>query len=89
MHLHQLKSILALPVIGARGVLGVFYLDHRFESGLFKDETLDALKSFADLAALALQKAQMIEELKKSNRNLTETVETQMEKLQRMEQEWP
>lgn len=87
VQLHELKSILALPVKGRRGVLGVFYLDHRFEAGLFDDEQLKALRAFADQAALALQKAQMIAELKQANSRLSDQVEEQSDQLHRMQME--
>lgn len=87
VRLHELKSILALPLNGPEGILGVFYLDHRFELGLFSEELLAGLKAFADQAALALQKAEMIDGLEKSNRNLSHRVEEQDEQLHQMERE--
>lgn len=87
VQLHELKSILALPVSGKNGVLGVFYLDHRFEAGLFAGDTLSALQAFADQAALALQKARMIEELKAANGQLSVQVEEQTGQIQLMERE--
>lgn len=87
VQLHELKSILALPVKGRRGVLGVFYLDHRFEMGLFAGEKLAVLQAFADQAALALQKGQMIEELKIANSNLSHQVEEQTSHIHLMERE--
>jgi len=87
VHLQKLKSLLALPVIGTEGVLGIFYLDHRFAKGLFEGETLAALKTFAGIAALALQKGQMIEELKASNRSLSEEVEIKTSEMGLMQRE--
>ncbi len=81
VHLRQLKSILALPVIGEGGeggvVLGVFYLDHRLEEGLFEGGLLEILKTFAGVAALALQKGRMIDHLKQSKESLERRVEIQ------------
>jgi GAF domain-containing protein len=54
VQLHQLKSILALPVMGKDGVMGVFYLDQPLETGMLDPETMTALKTFSDLSALAL-----------------------------------
>jgi transcriptional regulator with GAF, ATPase, and Fis domain len=87
VHLRKLKSILALPVHGPRGILGVFYLDHRFESGLFNEEALAGLQAFVDLSALALQKFQMIEDLKKANQNLNKELEDTTDTMQQMKQE--
>jgi len=87
VELHHLKSILAVPLKGAKDVLGVFYLDNQLDAGIFSDETVAALKAFADQAALALQKARMIEELKKANSTLSVEVEEEWGKRQQMERE--
>jgi len=71
----HLKSILAVPLKSSEGVLGVFYLDHRFQMGLFEGETLAAMRFFADQAALALEKSRMIEQLRVANRALEAEVE--------------
>ncbi|HEX5037311.1 MAG TPA: sigma 54-interacting transcriptional regulator [bacterium] len=83
VHLRQLKSIVALPVRGPEGVLGVFYLDHRFQEGLFGPELLDALKAFASVASLAFQKGRMIEELRRNNDDLSDRVRAQSMELNR------
>jgi transcriptional regulator with GAF, ATPase, and Fis domain len=87
VELHSLKSILALPLKDAGGVMGVFYLDNPLDAGIFSDETVSALKAFGDLAALALQKARMIGELKKANSDLTVEVEEEMGRRQELERE--
>jgi transcriptional regulator with GAF, ATPase, and Fis domain len=87
VELHRLKSILTVPLKDAKGVAGVLYLDHPLDSGVFSDEAVSALKAFADQAALALQKARMIEELKKSNSELTIEVEEESRRRQQIERE--
>jgi len=87
VELHHLKSILAVPLKDAKGVMGVFYLDNQLDAGIFSDETVAALKAFADQAALALQKAHMIEELKKSNSALSIEVEEELGRRQQIERE--
>ncbi len=77
IHLQQLKSILALPIAGDNGVLGIFYLDHRLQPGLFEGHLLQALKAFASTAALTLQKGQMIAALTEKNLSLSEQVADQ------------
>ncbi|MFO1518648.1 MAG: sigma 54-interacting transcriptional regulator [bacterium] len=77
VHQLELKSILALPLKGTKGILGALYLDHRYETGLFRGADLNLLQMFADQAALGLQKAQMIEELEKANESLSRAVEVQ------------
>jgi transcriptional regulator with GAF, ATPase, and Fis domain/tetratricopeptide (TPR) repeat protein/predicted Ser/Thr protein kinase len=87
VHLGQLKSILALPVKGPQGILGVFYLDHPLKDGLFQGDILRALRLFEGLAALALQKGRMIEELKTKNENLSNQVDEQLSQMERLTQE--
>lgn len=83
IHLRQLKSILALPVKDQEGVLGVFYLDHRFEDGLFEGDLLEAMKAFASVASLALQKDRLIAALKENNEELTDRVKAQTKEINR------
>ncbi len=77
VHQLELKSILALPLKGTKGVIGALYLDHRYETNMFRGTDLNVLQMFANQSALALQKAQMIEDLEKANAKLSETVEEQ------------
>ncbi len=77
VHQLELKSILALPLKGTKGVIGALYLDHRYETNMFRGTDLNVLQMFANQSALALQKAQMIEDLEKANARLSETVEEQ------------
>ncbi|MFO1463831.1 MAG: sigma 54-interacting transcriptional regulator [bacterium] len=81
VHQLELKSILALPLKGTKGVIGALYLDHRYETNIFRGTDLNVLQMFADQSALALQKIQMVEELEKANQKLSETVEVQASEL--------
>ena len=87
VELHHLKSILALPLKDASGVMGVFYLDNPLDAGVFQDETVTALRAFADAAALALQKSRMIEDLRKSNSELAVEVEEESSRRHDVERE--
>jgi len=87
VQLSGLKAILALPVVGAKGVQGVFYLDNRFRQGLFGQEILKWMEVFAAIAAVALQKGRMIEELKKSNVKLSRQIEVQASDVVTMKRE--
>jgi len=83
VHLRQLRSIVALPVHGTGEVLGVFYLDHRLEEGLFEGDLLEGLKAFAGIASLTLQKGRMIAALREKNTELSERVQIQTRELNR------
>jgi len=97
VQLHQLKSILALPVRGIEGgdshgrasvgVMGVFYLDHRFQRGLFEGEIMDVLKAFAGIAALALQKGKMIQSLKVENQEMAVKIDEREDDFQQLQKE--
>ncbi len=77
VHQLNLKSILVIPLKDAHGVMGALYLDHRYEVNTFREVDREMLQVFADQAALALQKAKMIEDLRNANRQLSQTVEVQ------------
>jgi len=86
VHLRRLKSIVALPILdpeAAAAPIGVFYLDHRFENGLFDGDVLKAMEAFAGIAALALQKGRMIDALRRSNEELVERVSVQNREITR------
>ncbi|MCE9624357.1 MAG: protein kinase, partial [Deltaproteobacteria bacterium] len=87
VHRYELKSILALPLVGSSGCLGVLYLDHRFEIGAFSEEKLLFLKAFADQSVLAIEKAKTLAELAEAKLGLEHRVEDQAQRLERMELE--
>jgi len=59
----KVRSVCALPLRSCRGVA---YLDHRFESGLFRD--LEYLARFADQLDTALRSARELEDLRSRER---------------------
>jgi len=58
----RLRSILTVPVRGSDRVVGLIYLDNRFERGVFDEEQLPLIRMFADQAAVALRNAELHEE---------------------------
>lgn len=50
----KLRSVLCMPLIAGEELLGLIYLDHRFQSGVFQPEDLPWLQAFADQAAVAV-----------------------------------
>ncbi len=50
----RLRSVLSVPLVTEKGVLGALYLDNRLEKGLFNERHLGLLEAFADQAALAI-----------------------------------
>ena len=55
----RVRSVACLPLVVRDQVLGVLYLDHRFDAEAFTEAELPALTAFADQAALALETAQL------------------------------
>lgn len=80
--LHQLKSILVVPLELENEVLGAVYLDHRYQPNCFKPEDVSLLTAFAAQSALAIQKARMMEELAAAKDKLEEKVKVQEEKIE-------
>jgi Nif-specific regulatory protein len=61
---YNILSILCVPLVTRNKVLGAIYVDHRSLAGMFSKEDRDFLKAFANLVAVALEKAKMYSELR-------------------------
>ena len=99
----KLRSILCVPFRLKDRVIGVLYLDHRFQKGNFGEDDIKVLEMFADQAAIAIENVRLHEEnrranaeLARMNRDLQAQVETQereideiREKLRHQDQESP
>ncbi|MCC7399660.1 MAG: sigma-54-dependent Fis family transcriptional regulator [Planctomycetes bacterium] len=84
----RLRSVLCTPLRVGDDVLGVLYLDHRFQAGAFGERDLPWLMAFADQGALAVhlhgllqQNRQQAAQLAEQNRSLQATVAAQAEAL--------
>ncbi len=64
----KLKSILCVPLESLNRQIGVIYLDHRGKPGAFTEKEKRLLRTFANFAALVIQKARLYESLKKSEK---------------------
>ncbi len=60
---HNILSILCVPLVTNDRTLGTIYVDHRSLSGIFSKDDLDFLRAFANLIAVALEKANLYSEL--------------------------
>jgi GAF domain-containing protein len=70
------RSVLAIPLLRdgqAIGTIGVY----RDAPGPFPDSQIDALKTFADQALIAIENVRQFNELQEKNRDLTEALEQQ------------
>ena len=59
----SLRSILCIPMKAKENVIGLIYVDNRLRVGMFHSTDLDALRAFADQTAIAIENAQLFEDL--------------------------
>ncbi|MBL8783516.1 MAG: sigma 54-interacting transcriptional regulator [Deltaproteobacteria bacterium] len=76
----RLRSILCLPMAFRGKVLGAIYLDNRFRASAFADEDLRFMEAFADMAAIALDNARLVESLE-AQKKATDTAKREVESL--------
>ncbi|MFO1518382.1 MAG: sigma 54-interacting transcriptional regulator [bacterium] len=82
IHQYQLKSILVVPLELQGKVLGALYLDHRYQPDCFGKEEVLLLSGFANQAVLAIQKSQMMAELKNAKDRSEARVKNQEERIE-------
>ncbi|MCC6625669.1 MAG: sigma 54-interacting transcriptional regulator [Deltaproteobacteria bacterium] len=70
VHDLRLRSILCLPMAFRGRVLGAIYLDNRFRPSAFADEDVRFMEAFADMAAIALDNARLVESLEAGRKDL-------------------
>jgi putative nucleotidyltransferase with HDIG domain len=75
----QLRSILCAPLKIKNELIGVIYVDNRARSGIFQEHDLGLIRAFADQAAVAIDNAQLFENLQASNRELQEAYQATLE----------
>ncbi len=70
--MHNLRSILCVPLKVKGELTGVIYTDNRFLSGIFSDAEKGLLVSFANQAAIALENARLFEAARRTLAEVTE-----------------
>jgi putative nucleotidyltransferase with HDIG domain len=76
---YQLRSILCAPLMLKNVLIGVLYVDNRAHAGIFQESDLQLFSAFADQAAVAIDNAQLFEDLQKSNRELEKAYQATLE----------
>jgi putative nucleotidyltransferase with HDIG domain len=76
---YQLRSILCIPLKLKDNLIGVVYVDNRARIGIFQEADLALISAFADQAAVAINSAQLFENLQRSHRELEEAYEDTLE----------
>ena len=73
--LKQIRAVACVPFHLRGRVLGAIYLDAKTQRERFTTGTLSFLSAFADLAAIAIENARLMERLREENRFLRSEVE--------------
>lgn len=76
---NHLLSILCAPLKLKDELIGVIYVDNRAQAGIFKDDDLELIASFSNQAAVAIDNARLIEELKDKNQELEDAYQATLE----------
>lgn len=80
---YGLKSVLAIPIKFHDRLMGVCYLDNPLSSGVFTDEDADLLRVFMSQAAIAIENAQLYQNLEKKVEERTRELSSAYSKLDR------
>jgi adenylate cyclase len=70
--IHNMRSIMCVPLKVKGELTGVMYADNRFKSGIFTDAKLNLLTTFANQAAIAIENARLFESVKRTLAEVTE-----------------
>jgi len=76
---YHLLSILCAPLKLKDELIGVIYVDNRAQSGIFQNDDLNLISSFANQAAVAIENARLFDDLQDSNRELQEAYQATLE----------
>ena len=71
----SLRSILCVPIVGPRGVLGAIYADNASSAGSFDNVDREVLAAFAEHAAAAIQTNQLVRDLQRTNADVRKAQE--------------
>lgn len=70
--IHNMRSIMCVPLKAKTQLIGVIYADNRFRSGIFSDRQLNLLATFSNQAAIAIENARLFESVRKSLAEVSE-----------------
>jgi putative nucleotidyltransferase with HDIG domain len=76
---YQLRSILCAPLKIKDEMIGVIYVDNRARAGIFQMQDQSLITAFADQAAVAIDNAQLFDDLQAKNRELEEAYQATLE----------
>ncbi|HSL50429.1 MAG TPA: GAF domain-containing protein [Candidatus Deferrimicrobiaceae bacterium] len=73
---HEMRSVVMVPLLGQREVLGVLVVGHGAVAA-FSESHMALLRTFADQAVIAIENVRLFTELDARNRDLTNALEQQ------------
>ncbi len=76
---YQLLSILCAPLKVKDNLIGVIYVDNRAQKGIFTEDELGLISTFANQAAVAIDNARLFDSLQASNEELQEAYSATLE----------
>jgi putative nucleotidyltransferase with HDIG domain len=76
---YQLRSIICAPLKIKDKLIGVIYVDNRARTGIFRESDLELVSAFANQAAMAIDNADLFDNLQKSNRDLEKAYQATLE----------
>ena len=76
---YRLRSILCVPLKIKDKLIGVIYVDNRARVGIFQTQDQALITAFADQAAVAIDNAQLFDDLQAKNRELEEAYQATLE----------
>jgi putative nucleotidyltransferase with HDIG domain len=76
---YQLRSILCAPLKIKNELIGVIYVDNRARSGIFQVRDQNLITAFCNQAAVAIDNAQLFDDLQDKNRELEEAYQATLE----------
>jgi Nif-specific regulatory protein len=71
----QIRAVMSVPFVLRGKNLGAIYLDSKSKRGGFTEDSLGFLKSFSNLAAIAIENARLMEHLRDENYQLRNEVQ--------------
>ena len=70
--IHNMRSIMCVPLKVKGDLTGIMYADNRFRSGIFTDSKLNLLAAFSDQAAIAIENARLFESVRRTLAEVTQ-----------------
>ena len=76
---YQLRSILCAPLKIKDNLIGVIYVDNKAHTGIFQQDDLGLISSFANQAAVAIDNARLFKNLQDANDELEDAYQATLE----------